>query len=290
MPDTLRSLLDAYRSRLIDSGITDADSSLAWLVSHVMDKPRSWWRSRMGESVAGMLSSEDRRRLDELVERRARREPVQYLVGEADFRRLTLRVGPGVLIPRPETEEVAGWAIDAAREHARPRVLDAGTGSGCIALALADEVPVAEVVACDVSDAALAIARSNAERLGLNVAFHSADVLADMLDVPGTFDVIVSNPPYVAENEETSLEPEVRDHEPYLALFAPGDVLLFYRALARHAIDRLNPGGTLVLETHADHAGATAALLTPDQFDDVTIQNDTAGRPRIVRAIRRMRE
>lgn len=287
MVDTLRSLLDAHGARLITSGVSDADSSLAWFVSHVTGKPRSWWRSRMNDDIASVLTADDRERLAELVARRARREPVQYLIGEADFRRLTLRVGPGVLIPRPETEEVAGCAIEAACGYEHPRVLDVGTGSGCIALAIADEVPGAEVIACDVSDTALGIARSNAERLGLRVAFHQADLLADVLDVPGMFDVIVSNPPYVAEDEEASLEPEVRDHEPHLALFAPGDVLLFYRALVRHATTRLRPGGTLVLETHADHADATAALLTPDLFVDVTMQHDTAGRPRIVRAVRR---
>ncbi len=287
MADTLRALLDLHRTRLMQTGVPDADSSMAWLVSHVTGRPRAWWRSRMGDEVEVVLSVKDQQKLAQLVARRAQREPVQYLVGEADFRRLTLHVGPGVLIPRPETEEIAGCAIEAALRHPSARVLDVGTGSGCIALAVADEVPSAEVQACDVSDQALAIARSNAERLGLHVAFHRADVLADPLDVPGTFDVIVSNPPYVAESEEASLEPEVRDHEPHLALFSPGDVLLFYRALARHAASRLTPGGTLVLETHADHADATAALLTPDFFADVTIHNDTAGRPRIVRAVRR---
>ena len=287
MADTLRTLLDLHRMRLTESGIEDADSSMAWLVSHVTGKPRAWWRSRMGDEVDAVLSAGSQQQLADLVSRRAQREPVQYLIGEADFRRLTLHVGPGVLIPRPETEEVAGYAIATARGHRRPRVLDAGTGSGCIALALADEVPRAEVHACDVSETALAIARSNAERLGLRVTWHHADLLADLLGVPGRFDVIVSNPPYVAESESASLEPEVRDHEPHLALFSPGDVLLFYRALARHAASRLTPGGTLVLETHADHADATAALLTPDLFADVTIHTDTAGRPRIVRAVRR---
>ncbi len=287
MPDTLRDLLDAHRARLLDADVSDAESSLAWLVTHVTGQSRVWWRSRMGDAADSVLSAADRGRLAGLVARRALREPVQYLVGEADFRRLTIGVGPGVLIPRPETEEVAGCAIDAARAYDRPRVLDAGTGSGCIALTLADEVPGSDMHACDVSADALAIARSNAERLGLGVAFHHADLLAEHLAVPGTFDVIVSNPPYVAQEEADSLEPEVRDHEPHLALFAPGDVLLFYRALVRHARSLLRPGGTIVLETHAEHADATAALLSPDLFSSVTIQNDTAGRPRIVRAVRR---
>jgi release factor glutamine methyltransferase len=287
MPDTLRHLLAQHRALLDSAGVPDADASLAWIIAHVTGLARGAWRLRLDRPAADVLSPGNAQRLSDLVARRARREPVQYVIGESDFRRLTLGVTPDVLIPRPETEEVAGWAIRAAARSNRARVLDAATGSGCIALSIADEVPGADVHACDVSAPALAVARGNAERLGLGVTFHCCDLLAQTLPLPGPFDVLVSNPPYVEEAEAGTLAPEVRDHEPHLALFAPGDALLFYRALARHARALLAPGGTLVLETHADHAAAVAALLQPDAFADVQVHRDVSERPRVVVATRR---
>jgi release factor glutamine methyltransferase len=166
-----------------------------------------------------------------------------------------------------------------------PWVLDVGTGSGALALALKHRRPDAEVFGVDVSEAALAVAAENAERLGLAVPFARADVLdpAFAHAVPPAFDLVVSNPPYVPETERAGLAPEVRDHEPPEALFVPGaDPLLFYRALAACAPDLLKPGGWLVVEAHTEHGGAVRELLARAGFGGAVLRRDLAGHPRIV--------
>ncbi len=212
-----------------------------------------------------------------LVERRGRREPLAYVLGDWGFRRLTLRTDARALVPRPETEIVAERALAAIAGLTAPRVLDVGTGTGAIALAIADERPDARVTATDVSPDALALARDNAERLELAVEFLEADLL-DGLD--GPFELIVSNPPYVDDAELDSLQPEVRDWEPRLALLADGQT----ERLARDARDALAPGGSIVLECHADHAADVHALLAGLGYAGATISTDLAGRERVVEA------
>ena len=183
-----------------------------------------------------------------LVQRRANREPLAYVLGEWGFRRLTLRCDARALVPRPETETVVERCLELLRGVERPRVLDVGTGTGAIALALADELAGAQVVALDSSEDALDLAGENARRTGLDIEL----VLADLRDglPPGPFDLVVSNPPYVRADEIESLEPEVRDWEPREALVDDGQT----EALARAALDVLPPGATLVLEVHEEHA------------------------------------
>ncbi len=226
--------------------------------------------------------------LSALLDRRLQREPMQYILGYADFFGLRLRVTPAVLIPRPETEQVVEAALAMLADHARPRVLDIGTGSGCIALALKHERPDAEVFACDVSEAALAVARENAEAHHLAVSFLQADVLAPGFPghASGSFDLVISNPPYVAADEAAELESDVRDYEPHLALFSGDDPLVFYKAIAGHAPALLASGGLLVFETHAEYAGAVCDLLAEAGFLDVQVKRDLAGHPRIVIARR----
>ncbi len=231
------------------------------------------------------LTSEQCASLNAWIARRVAGEPIQYVLGEAEFCGLRLRVTPAVLIPRPETEEVVGHALEKVRGVPQPRVLDVGTGSGCIALALKAARPDADVHALDVSRAALAVARENAERLGLSVAFYTADLRAPDLDaVPGPFSVIVSNPPYIPDAEKDTLEHHVRDFEPALALFSGSDPLVFYHALARHARRLLVPGGYLVTETHADHAQASAACFTAAGLTGADVRADLYGRPRVALA------
>ena len=212
-----------------------------------------------------------------LVERRGRREPLAYVLGDWDFRRLTLRTDARALVPRPETEIVVEHALAAIAGLEEPRVVDVGTGSGAIALALADERPEARVTATDVSPEALALARENAERLGLAVELVEADLLGGLT---GPFDLVVSNPPYVEAGELASLQPEVRDWEPRLALVADGQT----ERLAREAREVLAPGGTIVLECHAEHAGHLRALLAGLGYEGATISTDLAGRERVVEA------
>lgn len=235
------------------------------------------------------LPEEARRQLEQAVERRVRGEPLQYILGHTDFYGLRIGLSPEVLIPRPETEEVVEAALGAIRGVEAPWVLDVGTGSGAIALAIASQRSSAEVFAVDVSPTALAVARANAGRLDLPITFVEADALSAGFTqrVPPTFHLVVSNPPYVPESERPEMQPEVREHEPALALFVPdSDPLVFYRALLRHAEAILHPGGWLVVETHAHHGEDVLELFTASRLADCELVNDMAGRPRTVRGCR----
>jgi release factor glutamine methyltransferase len=210
-----------------------------------------------------------------LVERRTTREPLAYVLGEWGFRRLTLRCDDRALVPRPETELVVERCLELLRGVDAPRVLDVGTGTGAIALALRDELPGARIVALDSSADALALARENAGRTGLAIEL----ILGDLRDglPPGPFDLVVSNPPYVRPEEIDTLEPEVRDWEPREALVDKGQT----EALARAALDVLCADGTLVLEVHAERAKDIGALLEMLGYR-VRINVDLTGRDRIV--------
>lgn len=228
------------------------------------------------------FSAEETQRLDAILSRLLDGEPLQYVAGTAPFDGLTLEVRPGVLIPRPETEELVAWA--AAELPAGVRVLDAGTGSGCVAVALAVRLPQADVEAWDVSEEALAVARANARRLGVEVRFVWRDMLRPD-DGPRRFEAIVSNPPYVRRSERAAMAPQVVLHEPELALFVPDDdALRFYDALARLGRRALVPGGRLYLEINEALGPDTVAMLRREGYADVVLRQDLFGRDRMVRA------
>jgi release factor glutamine methyltransferase len=211
-----------------------------------------------------------------LVRRRADGEPLQYVLGEWGFRRLTLRVDGRALIPRPETETLVERCLTLLDGDDAPRVLDVGAGSGAVALALADEHPGARVTAIDVSEDALSLARENAERTGIVVELLHHDLFAGL---PGDgWDLVVSNPPYVRDDELASLASEVLDWEPALALFDRGHT----EALVREATQALRPGGALAIETHEDGASGVAALLDREGYVAVRTTKDLAGRDRVV--------
>ncbi len=211
-----------------------------------------------------------------LLSRRAAGEPLQYVLGEWGFRRLTLSVDRRALIPRPETETLVERCLALLDGAEAPRVLDVGTGSGAVALAVADEHPGARVTAIDVSEGALSLARENAERTGLEVELVRHDLFAGL---PGSdWDLVVSNPPYVRDDELGSLAPEVVAWEPWLALVDRGHT----EALVRGAPKALRPGGALVLEAHEDGAAAVASLLGGEGFVAVRTTQDLAGRDRVV--------
>lgn len=240
------------------------------------------------------LSGAEVSRFRELVRRRLRREPLQYILGEAHFRELVLRVDPRVLIPRPETEVLVGEVLDWAERRVRAggvaaeglSAVDIGTGSGAIALSLAREGPFAHVVATDISAAALVVAAENAERSGLGerVEFRQGD-LWDALGAGERFDVVVSNPPYIAEAERGELEPEVREWEPGNALFAGEEGLEVLFALVEGAPAHLRPGGLLALELGAEQGAAVRERLEgTGAYRSVRIVLDLAGRERIALA------
>ena len=282
-PWTRRALLDEAVRRLEAAGVPEARRNAEWMLGEALGCGRAMLYAYPERPVPPDAA----RRFMEMTTRRERREPLQYVLGHTDFFGLRVRVTPDVLIPRPETEQVVEAALERLEGAAAPRILDVGTGSGCIALALKHARRDAEVFACDVSRAALAVAAANARALGLDVAFLPADALAPDFParVPGPFDLLVSNPPYVPPGEAATLAPEVAAHEPHRALFTDADPLQFYRALTRHAGALVRPGGALVFETHADHAGAVRDLLAAAGFADVRLENDLAGLPRIVSGI-----
>lgn len=222
------------------------------------------------------LTEAERAEARALVERRGHREPLAYVLGEWGFRHLTLKTDARALVPRPETEVVVERALAAIAGSEAPRVVDVGTGSGAIALAIAQERPDAIITATDISPDALALARENAERLELAVAFVETDLL-ETLD--GPFDLVVSNPPYVLEEEIAALQPEVRDFEPRVALV--GDLT---SQLGAQASERLAAGGAIVLETHEEHASGVVMKLSSLGYGPATISKDLAGRERVVEA------
>jgi len=256
---------------LAGAGVPDPRVDAEILVAEVHGVPRSSLFVPNGELSAAALA-----RLEELVARRRRREPLQYVLGEWGFRRLTLTVDRRALIPRPETEVLVERCLALVAEIAEPRILDVGVGSGAIALALAGERPDARVTAVDASADALSLARENAERTGLagRVELVHGHLFAGLED---PFDLVASNPPYVAEAELATLEPEVRDWEPREALVGEGVT----EAIAAGARDRLAPGGALALETAGQKAGEVAGLLRRLGYAEIRVTRDLAGIERI---------
>jgi release factor glutamine methyltransferase len=226
------------------------------------------------------LTDEELAACRELVRRRGRREPVAYVLGSWGFHRLDLDVDPRVLVPRPETEILVDRCLALLEGAERPSVLDVGTGSGAIALAIAHERPDAVVTACDISDDALAVAAGNAERLGLAVELVRSD-LFEQLD-GRRFGLIASNPPYVAEDELAGLEPEVAVYEPALATVAGADGLAVFRRLLPAARDHLEPGGHLLAECGAGQADWLAEELARLGYRDIRVERDLAGIERVV--------
>ena len=221
--------------------------------------------------------------LDADVERLAAGEPLQYLLGESEFygRRFTVR--EGVLIPRPETEELVDHIVRTERNRAC-RILDVGTGSGCIAASLAIELPAAELYAADISETALEVAAENFRQLGARVVLRQADALSDLAErFPERFDVIVSNPPYVPASDRQAMHPNVRDHEPALALFVPDDdPLRFYRAIARAGWRMLRPGGRLWFEIYEHAAEALVAMLVAEGYAATEVYRDLFDKDRMI--------
>jgi len=225
------------------------------------------------------------RKVHEIAGRLKQGEPIQYILGETDFFGLTFSVDSSVLIPRPETEELVQWIINTTIDGA-VKILDIGTGSGCIAVTLAKKLPMAEVHAWGVSSAALEVARKNAERNGVHLIFSERDVLQD--PVPEVkFDIVVSNPPYVTASEKEDMEEHVLKFEPHLALFVPDDdPLLFYRKIADVAGLNLKRGGSLFFEINREKGEQVEVLLRQKGFRSIERLKDISGNDRMVRAVR----
>lgn len=224
-------------------------------------------------------------KINGILERLKKHEPLQYILGEAYFYGLRFRIVPGVLIPRQDSETIIDMI---AKDNGKSdlRVLDIATGSGCIAIALARTLEFPQVSAVDISPRAISLARENAEALKVKVDFIRADIFSWQPD-PLSLDIIVSNPPYVDESEKADMEPNVRDYEPAEALFVPDDnPLVFYRRISAIAREALAPGGKLYLEINPRHADDIARLLSADGFSDVEISIDIHGSKRFASCVR----
>lgn len=212
--------------------------------------------------------------------------PVQYVLGKAWFWSYEFTVNEDVLIPRPETEELVEWLVRGVKkEQTKPNILDIGTGSGCISITTKLQLPEVTITACDVSEGALAIAQQNAKDLAADVTFMQVDFLKEEdRNKLGTYDIIVSNPPYIPVTEQHTLHANVLDHEPHVALFVPGnDPLLFYRLIADFGKERLTANGLVYCELDADHAMATKELFESKGYS-VEIREDLAGNTRMLKA------
>lgn len=227
------------------------------------------------------LSSKEEQELESILARLRDFEPIQYIQGEARFLGRTFRVAPGVLIPRPETEELVELMLGELSPVAR--ILDIGTGSGCIAVSLAKELPEAQVTAWDVSEEALDIAAANGKALQVSVRFERRDVLADLPCMPACYEAIVSNPPYVTETEKAEMERNVLDWEPSLALFVPdADPLRFYRRIALLGLEMLVPGGKLYFEINRAFGKEIVALLCNLGYHTARLQKDISHNDRFI--------
>jgi release factor glutamine methyltransferase len=280
---TAAALLEEAATALAAAGVPDPRWDAERLLRHVL----GWDRATLVAGPERPVAPGDAARVRSLVARRASREPLQHILGVQAFWKHEFLVTPAVLVPRPDTEILVETALRLIEGEGRPVVVDVGTGSGCIALSIAAERPEAMVHATDVSPSALEVAVTNARRLGLEdrVRFHLGHLL-EPLTGPGRrgleASLVVSNPPYVDPAERDTLAPEVRDHEPALALFPPGDALSVYRALAPAAAGLLASGGALAVEIGPSLAPAVREILEAAGFEGVAVAPDLAGRPRVV--------
>jgi release factor glutamine methyltransferase len=252
------------------------------LLLGVLEKNRAWLLAHMDEDLDHDVVIRYMVRLA----LRDKGEPIQYIAGQCEFYGLPIKVSPGVLIPRPETEHLVDRALLLSARFQAPRIVDVGTGSGCIAIALAHHLPYAKITAIDLSSKALIHASESAalNQVLPRIRFLEGDLLAPVAGEQ--FEIIVSNPPYVPTTDRDSLAVEVRDHEPALALFAGSDGLDIYRRLIPQAFHCLVPGGYLALEIGYGQSQAVADLLAPSGFQQIEFVPDLQGIPRVVSALR----
>lgn len=282
----VRTALREGIARLRAASVPSDALAAELLLMHALGRDRTWLYS-YPETLLEPTTAED---YFALIARRAGGEPTQYLTGKQEFWGFEFEVNPAALIPRPETEHLIEVALERLRTHDAPlRIADVGTGSGCIAVALARELPRAEIFATDISAAALAVAGRNAARHGVadRIHFINCDLLSGVADTDKQFDLIVSNPPYVARDDAGKLQREVRDHEPDAALFGGRTGVEIYSRLIEEAGSLLRRGGILVLELGYNSATHVEGLLTEKLgWNNVKITNDLAGIPRVIAAER----
>ena len=235
------------------------------------------------------ISEKEKAEILAIVNRLKKMEPLQYILCETEFYSLPIKVNPSVLIPRPETEELVDMIIKYSKPLRKLKILDIGTGSGCIPIALAKHIPDATVIAIDISDAALLTAKENATLNNVDIHFIQADILNTSRSseiIPGNFDIIVSNPPYVTEKEKDAMRENVIAYEPHRALFVPDeDPILFYKAIADFSLLKLATGGMIYFEINANYDITISEMLREKGFANIKIISDLSGKNRFISAI-----
>lgn len=282
-----KELLNKIRSQVGEKYSSQEAGSIAYAV---VERFFGFNRTQVVVEPQTIVEGYDEAVFDDVCRQLAAGRPLQYVTGVAEFYGHTFSVAEGVLIPRPETEELVGWIVDDMKMCANPSMLDIGTGSGAIAVSLAYCFPHGNVDAVDVSCDALDIARRNALSIGVNVCFVECDVLQPAEIFAASlpcqkYDAVVSNPPYIPESEYEIMDDNVRKYEPSLALFVKdADPLLFYREIGIRASVLLKPAGKLWFEIHENYAAQVCELLSSQGYKDVVCRDDINGRPRMVRA------
>lgn len=257
-----------------------------WLWREMLMRIKGWGQVELAIKAGDEVSEYLQRKVEEVTERLLRKEPVQYIFGMAEFYGLQLKVTPDVLIPRPETAEMVDMIAKWADGRTDLRVLDLCTGSGCIAVALARNLKFAQIAAIDLSSKALAVAAENVKDLKVKVNLKLGDALQLKDETSPKYDIIVSNPPYIAESERASMDSNVVDHEPQMALFVPdSDPLRFYHAIARYAMTALVSGGVLYFEINPLYAIRLREELQQQGWDDVVVEADMQGLNRFIHCV-----
>ena len=279
---TISEAINEGAQQLERAGESEARRTAGVLLAERLGVDRTHLLAHAGQAI----SEEDFHAFRQMIARRAAGEPVQYITGHQEFYKLDFLVTPAVLIPRPETEFLVERVLARVRDArlAAPLIIDAGTGSGCIAVTLAAEIPGARVIATDSSGAALAVARQNAARHGLSsrVEFHEGDLLAPLaaLGVENQVDVLACNPPYVAAGKPELVQRDVREYEPHTALFGGADGLIFYRRLLAEAPGYVKPGGYLICEIGYTQLDAITEMVAASVWKLVDVTYDLQGIPR----------
>jgi len=281
---TIIEAINNAANLLSTTGITNARFDAEVLLAHFIRKDRVWLITHKDDA----LNDEDCRDFDDAIQRRTRREPLQYIIGNQEFWGLEFKVTPDVLIPRPETEFIIEAALAIVQKRNRPvRIIDLCTGSGCIAVSLAKELTSAHVIATDASEKTLAVARENARNHGVadRIRYLEGDLFEPLeeLDIRGQIDTIVTNPPYVREGDRTALQPEVRDYEPALALFAGPEGTEIAAKIIKFASEYLKKNGALIMEMGLGQAEALTRMVeATNAYAGPQILKDLAGIDRVI--------
>jgi release factor glutamine methyltransferase len=281
---TLTETLNSAAITLSTAGIANARLDAEVLLSHIIHRDRVWLITHRDD----VLDDKDQRDFDEAIERRSKREPLQYIIGNQEFWGLEFKVTPDVLIPRPETELIIEAAIAMVQDRNKPvRIIDLCTGSGCIAVSLAKELANAHVIATDASEKALAVARENTRDHGVadRIRYLEGDLFEPLkeLDIRGQIDIIVSNPPYVRESDLAALQSEVKDYEPLMALVAGPEGTEIAQRIIRHATEYLKKNGALIMEMGLGQAGALTRMTeATGAYGKSEVLKDLAGIERVI--------